>query len=262
MIISTIIINMASFIQYLSSRLEDQFLLNLLDEWGFNSYPKNPDDDQWLFKLCKYIYEGAPEDSYTIMSNCDGYFKLAMVDGKAYLFDQIDNYRNDRTLETINGDKRDLFKDENYDDQCRVLIKIWDDVESIIPGLQQSRNKTWINIEDLVFYGNTCLLKLKDTNRYRYVRGGYISEFKINEPIEKFYSFMANNTVPEPIIVTKTRVYAVQNQVYFDRSTIDKNMDFRNDFIYSDHYMKSYSKKGLDEFKVKLIKLDKKKHKK
>jgi hypothetical protein len=249
---------MENFTQYLSSKLGQQFWIDLLHEWGFYRYPENPNDEQWLNKLCKYVYEGAPQNAYVIMSNCDGYFKLATVDGEALLFDQITDYRGSNTLESINGDTRDLLKDENYDDQCRVLIKVWDDVESIIPGLQQSRNKTWLNFEDSVFYGNTCLLKLKKTNRYRYVRGGYISEFKIDEPIEKFYSFMANNTVPEPIIVTKTRVYAVEHGVYFDRSKIDKDMDFRNDFVYSKYYRRAYDGKGLDKFKAKIIKLGKK----
>jgi hypothetical protein len=225
--------------QYTDDITEEHALM-LLKQWKFKKYPINESDGTWLSKLCKYIYEGVTDTAYRVLSNGDGYFKLIMINEKVLLFDEIMEYRKLNNLKDINGNTDDLETDEYYDNQCRVLIKEWDDVVEIIPGLQQSRNKTWgKKFKDERFCGNTCLLKLTTENKYRYIRGGYVYDFFIDEPIEAYYSFIENNTVPEPVVVTPTKIYMLDECYIFDRSKIDTDLDIRNDFsraFYKNHY--------------------------
>jgi hypothetical protein len=55
------------------------------------------------------------------------------------------------------------------------------------------------------FDGNTILLLLNNNN-YVYI-GNYIKEFKINDKIEKYYSFVGNNDVPYPMAISKKNIY-------------------------------------------------------
>jgi hypothetical protein len=210
---------------------------DMLTGWGFKDWPVNLDDDLWLYKVCKYVYYGTPTDHHNIISNGDGYYRLSNVNGNILLFDELGNYRDEEpnTLEKINGDTKDLDSDEFYTEQCRVLLYEWSDVEVVMPALSQTSCTyrlpdgcslcTWPNEE---YTGHTCLLKLKKSGWYRHVRGGNILNFRLDEPVEAYYSYVANNDFPLPIAVTQNMIVLVEGNCYVDRSCLPDNTNLRD----------------------------------
>ena len=189
-----------------------------LAEWGIRPPPGITD----LYSVCKYIYEGPPDGCYTLISNGSGYHKLWVNADKAMMFAHIDDFM-------INPKQY-----EHYIDGCRVLIHQWDNVQRVYPGISQSKC-TYGGSEDCScaqwpnpkYDGNTCILQLQSKSNYLLLGGeNTITSFTLDEPIEAFYSYVANNDMPLPLIVTATRV--IMEHGSFIYRTELQGQDLRN----------------------------------
>lgn len=198
------------------SKMSNDEIKEQLKEWGFQSVPMGIS----LQKLAKYFYEGV-RDGYDIVSNSDGYYRLyEQSEGQVLLFDDYSRFVDDRS-EDFPPSK----------DEC-LLIREWKNVRKIWKGIVQNDlyELESSNADVDRDYGNTCLLHLEN-HRYCYIRGGYITEFDIEEEVEQYYSYMSNNTVPEPIVVTSSWIYVLEHECKVDKNILPKDLNLRNNFV-------------------------------
>lgn len=192
------------------SKMSNDEVKEQLKNWGFQSVPEGIS----LQKLAKHFYEGV-RNGYDIVSNCDGFYRLyEPSEGHVLLFDDYSQFVDDRS---------DNFPQSK--DEC-LLIKEWENVKKVWKGIVQNDSDDVDVNQD----GNTCLLHLEN-NRYCYIRGGYIIEFDIEEVVEQYYSYMSNNTVPEPIVVTPSWIYIPEHECKVNRNILPKDLDLRNKFV-------------------------------
>lgn len=181
------------------SQTHDQ-LLSVLKNWGYDNNIRLPNGVA-LYEFVSYLHDGIDNVS-DVLSNYDGYFRLVE--------------QRDRVL---------LFNDEMF------LICVWTDVSRVWRGVAQDDplEKTWTTDDTLE--GNTCLLQVRGSNTHRYVRGGLVLEFLLDEEVQHFYSYVANNEVPHALVVTQNYLYVPEDQVRLRRSDVPSNLDLRNKFV-------------------------------
>lgn len=208
----------------------------VLKEWGFlPELVPNPEES------IKFIANGAPTEPlvYKLISNSD-YHKLWINGNKATLFAHISSYMNEPFGQcSLPGDPRDFNTDKHYLDGCRIPVRSWDNIQKVIPGISQSMctyvhedgwsgTCSWPNH---IYDGNTCILQLSQSDGvWSYVLVGgeqMVTYFKLDEPIENFYSYVADNDVPLPLVVTATKVVLPESGSYLDRSLL-QGYDLRN----------------------------------
>ena len=202
-----------------------------LSSMGFTHLPRNVSYEE----MVKYLKNDVPSAAFTLISNCRGYFKIFSYLGRILLFDDFTDYGP----ESLHGiaswilEECDVDADENFHLRSRLLFRDWTDVERIFPGEMQTDHlhaglmalmtqpgKERREQERLKYYGNTCLLKLQTPNRYRYVQGGYISEFTLEEPVLYYYSYVTSSNEPEPMIVTENYLYLPKWNCKIERKTL------------------------------------------
>jgi hypothetical protein len=77
-------------------------------------------------------------------------------------------------------------------------------------------------------HGASCLLELKETNKYLYI-GEVIFSFTTTEPILYFATNMGNNDVPDPVAYSKNNVYFMKEVQW----TPYKNLPYENMWCYA-----------------------------
>lgn len=208
---------------------------------GFTHLPRNVSYEE----MVKYLKNDVPSTAFTLISNCRGYFKIFSYLGRILLFDDFTDY-GPKSLREITGDDTlqnfseiqevefqcDIDTDENFHLRSCLLFRDWTDVEHMFPGeVQNDLNPVLASLmttsgkerrekERMKYRGNTCLLKLKTPNRYRYVQGGYISEFTLDEPVLYYYSHVTSSYEPEPMIVTENYLYLPKWNCKVERKTL------------------------------------------
>lgn len=241
----------ASFNKKKEEQNSDKGYQELLCKWGFQGYPKGVP----LKELTHYIQNGVPHQAIEIMSNSSGYFKLLQdppngrpSESRFLLFDDITNY-GPQDMNDIDPSVGEFKSDKNYHLRQRVLLFAWTDVEKIWLGKDQEQFGK-------KYDGNTCLLKLKtkagEKTRYRMVRGGFIVEFDLEEQVRDYYSFLDNNTAPFPLVLTKTRLYIPEYNLFVKISSVPEDINLMTEFsgyFYNEIFESEDNEEG-DGYKV------------
>lgn len=201
-------------------------------------------------EIIKYLIEGPPAENsgysqYMTLSNSQGNLIVCHNEQKreVLIFGQVDDFGfENNTLGVINGDQTKM-SGENYHLRARVLIFKWNNVAKVFPGLphRSSLGKDdWNNKRGRPsFFANTVLIQMeKDVSTgstpsrfaYRYVSGGYVAEFVLEEEVTEYYSHINGNTSTQGIAVTANYIVLPGHISSFVPKTYFSQKEFKDNF--------------------------------